>query len=159
MELVFLRQLVQIMDEMDNIDMEIISVTLCEAGEDEEVIGIVENDDIKKLCFLREKLKEEILEKGSQDALVYLEDMNFALEVLTNLRQADVVEAERRVRAQVVRRNQYELRKLRYQIVEKVLAYAVLTKFPEVHDTETIFFRKGWKITKKPRQEETSLKQ
>jgi hypothetical protein len=147
------------MDEMDDIDMEIISFPLCEAGEDEEVIGTVENDDIKKLCFLREKLKEEILEKGSQDVLVYLEDMNFALEVLTNLEQVDVVEAERRVRAQVVRRNQHELRKLRYQIVEKVLAYAVLTKFPEIHDLETIFFRSGWKITKKSKQEETPLKQ
>lgn len=149
MELVFLRQLVKTIDEMDDTDIEITSMCLGEVGDGEEVVGTVDQDDIKKLFIFYEQLRREILEKGSQDALLFLEDINIALDGLSNPASIDLEEAERRVRAQVVRINQHELRKLRHKIVEKSLNYALLTAFPEIKDLNAVYFRKGWVVVKK----------
>lgn len=149
MELVFLRQLVKTIDDMDDTDIEITSMCLTEVGKDEEILGKIERDDIRKLFIFYEQLSKEIVEKGSHDALLFIEDITVAIEELANPGSMDLEEAGRRVRAQVVRINQHELRVLRYKIVEKSLNYALIMAFPEIKDINAIYFRKGWVITKK----------
>ena len=149
MELVFLRQLVMAIDKMDDTDIEITSMRLPEVGKDEEVLGTIEQDDIKKLFIFYEQLRKEIVEKVNHDTLLFLEDVTTALEELANPDSMDLEEDQRRVRAQVVRINQHELRILRYKIVEKSLNYAMMMAFPDTKDINAIYFRKGWAITKK----------
>lgn len=154
MELMFWRQLEK---RIEDVNLGVAEMMLLDIEDDEEVIGTIENGDVKKLLAFRDKLREETFETICEDALETLRDLNSSLEGLENPSGDNHdEELDRRDRAQGARKNRTTLQILRYKIVEQLCMAVIIMQFPEAHDLKTVYFRKGWKVTKKIKPQEVS---